>query len=72
MIPRPTLEQSVASLGDRDEYKTILDFIRDERDRFFSDMRQAATHEDVMKLCGSIATADELLLVLTPEKPVIK
>jgi len=72
MIPRPNLEQSVAALSDRDEYKTILDFIRDERDRFFSDMRQAATSDDVMKLCGSIATADELLMVLTPEKPVIK
>jgi hypothetical protein len=68
MIPRPTLEQSVVALSDRDEYKTILGFIRDERDRFFSDMRQAATSDDVMKLAGSIATCDEILQVLTPEK----
>jgi hypothetical protein len=64
MIPRPTLEQSVVSLSDRDEYKTILDFIRDERDRFFGDMRQAESPNDVMKLAGSIATMDELLQTL--------
>jgi len=64
MIPRPTLEQSVIALSDRDEYKTILDFIRDERDRFFGDMRQAEAPNDVMKLAGSIATMDELLQTL--------
>jgi hypothetical protein len=52
MIPRPTLEQSVVSLSDRDEYTTILD------------MRQAEAPNDVMKLAGSIATMDELLQTL--------
>jgi hypothetical protein len=51
-------------LSDRDEYKVILQYIRDERERFFGDMRQAATSDDVMKIAGSIATADELLGML--------
>lgn len=64
MIPRPTLEQSVKALADRDEYKVIMQFIRDERDRFFGDLRQAEGANDVMKLAGSIATMDELLCLL--------
>ena len=68
MILRPTLEQSVLALSDRDEYKAILQFIRDERERFFGDMRQAATSDDVMKIAGSIATTDELLNMLDLNK----
>ena len=68
MIPRPTLEQSVLALSDRDEYKVIIQYIRDERDRFFGDLRQAATSDDVMKIAGSIATADELLGMLDLNK----
>lgn len=64
MIPKPTLEQSVKALADRDEYKVIVQFIRDERDRFFGDLRQAEGANDVMKLAGSIATMDELLGLL--------
>jgi hypothetical protein len=61
MIPRPTLEQSVQALSERDEYKVIVQYIKDERDRFFSDLRQAETPHDVMKIAGSIASMDELL-----------
>ena len=68
MIPRPTLEQSVLALSDRDEYKVIIQYIRDERDRFFGDLRQAATSDDVMKIAGSIATADELLGMLDSKR----
>ena len=68
MIPKPTLEQSVLSLSDRDEYKVIIQYIRDERERFFGDLRQAATSDDVMKIAGSIATTDELLQMLDLKK----
>jgi hypothetical protein len=61
MIPRPTLEQSVQALSERDEYKVIVQFIKDERDRFFGDLRQAEGVNDVMKIAGSIASYDELL-----------
>ena len=64
MIPRPTLEQSVQALADRDEYKVIVQFIKDERDRFFGDLRQAEGANDVMKIAGSIASMDELLGLL--------
>lgn len=68
MIPRPSLEQSVLSLSDRDEYKVILKYMRDERERFFGDLRQAATSDDVMKIAGSVATIDELLGMLDLNK----
>jgi len=64
MIPRPTLEQSVQALAERDEYKVIVQFIKDERDRFFGDLRQAEGANDVMKIAGSIASMDELLGLL--------
>lgn len=65
MIPRPTLEQSVQALSERDEYKVIVQFIKDERDRFFGDLRQAEGSNDVMKIAGSIASMDEILGYLT-------
>jgi histidinol-phosphate/aromatic aminotransferase/cobyric acid decarboxylase-like protein len=67
MIPRPTLEQSVAALSDRDEYKVIIGFIREERERMFGDLRQAETSNDVMKVAGSVATLDEMLQMLSPQ-----
>jgi histidinol-phosphate/aromatic aminotransferase/cobyric acid decarboxylase-like protein len=64
-LPKPSIQQAVAALSDRDEFKVIVEFIRDERDRFFADFRQTATENDVMKICGSISTLDELLTLLT-------
>jgi hypothetical protein len=63
-IPKPDISQAVHSLRERDEYKVIMTFIRDERDRFFGDCRQCENPNDVMKLVGSIAAMDELLTYL--------
>jgi hypothetical protein len=63
-LPRPDLQASVEKLLNLDEYRTVLDFIRDERERFFSDLRQAETPNDCMKIAGSVATLDELLTAL--------
>ena len=64
-IPKPTIQQAVAALSDRDEFKVIVEFIRDERERFIADFRQCVTENDVMKVCGSISTLDELLSLLS-------
>ena len=71
MIPRPTLEQSVQALAERDEYKVIVQFIKDERDRFFGDLRQAEGANDVMKIAGSIASMDELLGLLDKQQVIV-
>jgi hypothetical protein len=63
-IPKPSIQTAVEALSDRDEFKVILQFIRDEREKFFGDFRQAESSNDVMKLAGSISTLDELLSVL--------
>lgn len=65
MLPKPNFQESVAALQDRDEYKVILEFIRDERERFFGDLRQCSGESDVMKCVGSISTLDELLQILS-------
>ena len=47
-LPKPTIQQAVAALSDRDEFKAIIQFIQDERERFV----------------GSVATLDELMSLL--------
>jgi hypothetical protein len=64
-IPKPTLLQSIELLSDKDEFNVIVSFIRDERERFFSDLRQAVDSNEVMKLTGSISTLSEMLEMFT-------
>jgi len=66
-LPKPTIQQAVESLSDRDEFKAIVQFIRDERERFFADLRQCVETNDVMKIVGSVSMLDELLSLLTAE-----
>jgi histidinol-phosphate/aromatic aminotransferase/cobyric acid decarboxylase-like protein len=66
-LPKPTIQQAIESLSDRDEFKAIVQFVRDERERFFGDLRQCTETNEVMKLVGSVSTLDELLSLLTVE-----
>ena len=64
-LPQPTVQEAIAALSDRDEFKVIVQFVRDERERFFGDLRQCVDANEVMKVTGSIATLDELLGLLS-------
>ena len=64
-IPMPDLSRSVEKLLGFDEYHVVLDFIRQERERFVADLRQAETPNDVMKIAGSLATLQEMLETLS-------
>lgn len=66
-FPKPTIQQAVDALADRDEFKAIIQFIHDERERFFADLRQCVGENEVMKIVGSVATLDELLSLLKKE-----
>jgi len=66
-IPKPTLPQSIATLSTRDEFKVIVSFLRDERERSFADLRQAVDPNEVMKITGSIATLSEIVELLSTE-----
>jgi hypothetical protein len=66
-LPKPTVQQAIESLSDRDEFKAIVQFIRDERERFFTDLRQCVETNEVMKIVGSVSTLDELLSLLEAE-----
>ena len=65
-LPKPTIQQAVAELQHRDEFKVIVSFLKDERERFFEDLRQAESPNDVMKLAGSTATLGEIINLLQP------
>jgi hypothetical protein len=64
MIPKPTIQQAVEALRDRDEYRVIVQFVRDERERIFGDLGPAETPNEVMKIAGGVARLDELLMIL--------
>lgn len=66
-LPKPTVQQAIEVLTDRDEFKAIVQFVREERERFFADLRQCVETNEVMKIAGSIATLDELLTLLSAE-----
>lgn len=66
-LPKPTVQQAIEVLTDRDEFKAIIQFVQDERERFFADLRQCVDTNEVMKIVGSVATLDELLSLLKKE-----
>jgi len=66
-LPKPTIQQSIDALSDRDEFKVIVQFIQDERERFFADLRQCSEPNEIMKITGSVVTLDELLSLLKKE-----
>ena len=66
-LPKPTIQQSIEALSDRDEFKALVQFVRDERERFFGDLRQCMDNQEVMKVVGSFSTLDELLTLISPQ-----
>jgi hypothetical protein len=63
-LPKPDIQTAVEALRDREEYHAIVQFVRDEREKFFGDLRLCESSNDVMKVAGSMAALDELLSVL--------
>ena len=66
-LPKPTIQQAIDALSDRDEFKAIIQFIQDERERFFTDLRPCVDTNEIMKIVGSVSTLDELLSLLKKE-----
>lgn len=64
-LPKPSIQEACDTLRDRDEYRAIVQYLRDERDRFFSDLRMCSDANDVMKVAGSIAALDEIVALLS-------
>lgn len=58
------LADAVRRLQGSDDFRVVLDFIAQEKDAFLSDLRQAESPNDVMKIAGSLATLQELLKTL--------
>lgn len=64
MIPRPTLAQAIAELKNRDEWKIVIDEIRELREATLADLGPCKDPYEVMKLAGGTARLDELLAIL--------
>ena len=64
-IPKPELDVAIKTLCDRDEYKVIVDHIREERERCVADIGTVATPNEVMRSAGAVAALDYLLNLLS-------
>jgi len=64
MLPKPTLAEAVHGLRERDEFKVIFDFVRDERERLFADLQDAETPSHVMKLAGRVEAINWVITIL--------
>ena len=64
-FPKQTVAEAIQILSDRDEFKVLVEFIRDERERFFMDLRQAGDANEVMKITGSISTLSEIIELMS-------
>lgn len=64
-LPHVDLTGAVQKLEGLDEWDIVLEFIRSERDRCFSDLGPSENPHDVMKQAGRIAALQELLEILS-------
>jgi len=63
-LPRPTLEQSLNDLRNRDTFKVVLDAFYNEREALFSEL-ESASKDEIIKIAGKIAQADKAIFLLT-------
>jgi len=63
-IHRPTLAAAINELKFRDEYKVIMEFIKEMREESIADLGACKDPYDVMKLTGGAARLDELHSIL--------
>jgi hypothetical protein len=64
-IPKPTISQAIADLRDRDSYKVLVEFIRQEREAAFALLGPAVDPHEVMKIAGGIARLDEMIALMS-------
>lgn len=64
-LPKPNIQEACDALRDRDEYRAIVQYLRDERERFFSDLRVCSDSNDIMKVAGSISAIDEIIALMS-------
>ena len=62
--PQKTVTEAIQHLKHRDEYKLILDYIKQLRDETLMDLGACKDPYDVMKLTGGAARLDELHAIL--------
>jgi hypothetical protein len=65
-LPRQTLDAALADLHTRDEFKVVLQFIKEERELLIKDLGVCENPNEVMKFSGGIARLDELVTALSP------
>jgi len=63
-IPRPTLAAALTELKHRDEWKVVIEEIRELREATLADLGPCKDPYEVMKLAGGTARLDELLAIL--------
>lgn len=63
-IPRPTLDQALERLQTMDEFKTVVNYLKMERELMLSDFSTLDDEKSVMKHVGGISRLDEVIRLM--------
>jgi len=63
-IPKPTIEQAIQDLRERDSYKVLIGFLRAEREAMFAQFGPISDPNEIIKLAGGIARLDEVIALM--------
>jgi hypothetical protein len=63
-IPKPTIEQAIQDLRERDSYKVLIGFLRAEREAMFSQFGPISDPTEIIKLAARIGNLDEVISLM--------
>ena len=59
-----TIEQALEELRFRDEFKMVIDYLREEREQYLINMRNCKTSSLVMQLSGGVISLTDTIAFL--------
>lgn len=63
-IPKPTIEQAIQDLRERDSYKVLIGFLRAEREGMFAQFGPISDPTEIIKLAARIGNLDEVISLM--------
>lgn len=65
VIALEDVQKAATRMIGNDDFEIVIEFLSQERERLFADLRQAENPNDVMKIAGSVAALQELIEILS-------
>jgi hypothetical protein len=65
MIKKANFDTAIQNLRNTEDYKVVLEYIREERERMLGDFSVCIESNSVMRNAGRISAIDELLQIIS-------